>query len=301
MTTPDIRVLYRYSPSQGAKPRPRYFSKELALASFVRAARIADTHVAFLVDGGAPPSVLGLMELVGEVVVESHGSNRSSYRAMVSRVHEEPPVEPLTWFAEDDYLYDPEALVALAHAAYEIPEATWFALSGPTPIQGLEMRRAQGPVMVPPLERNGGIVRVGDRDWHRIDSTTSTFGGRTEQVVRDAHLLRSVPFTGAAWDRTTCLTVQGITPYPWPHVLDDLVVPSTPARHRTARVAWRLGSRVAVNLRAVRRPQRRGVLVAPVAPLVGHMDLPYEDRSSHWDALATWISRWARAQGLPVT
>ena len=119
-------------------------------------------------------------------------------------------------------------------------------------------------------------------------------------VLRDERLLRLVPWTGAAWDRTTCLALQGVTPYPWRHVLQDLVVPSTPRKHLVARVTWRGMSRVAVNLRSVRRPSRRGLLVAPVTPLVGHMNLPYEERPEHWGEIAGEVRAWASAQGLPL-
>lgn len=297
-----VHVLYRYAASANLKARPGYFSKELALASFVRALRSCEgrARATFVVDGALDDGVGAVMAGAGTIVRGSFGSNRASYRATVSMVEDLSAGDDLTWFAEDDYLYEPRSLELLLAAADAIPEATWFAMSGPTPPVMLEMRSAQGPVHVPPLHRPGGTVDVEGASWRRIDSTTSTFGGRTERVAADARLLRAIPYTGAAWDRTTCLTVQGITPYPWGHVLDDLVVPSTPREHRAARVAWRLASRVAVNLRAMRLPAHRGVLVAPVTPLVGHMNLPYEERPEHWDDVAARTAAWAGDEGLPL-
>jgi hypothetical protein len=239
-----VRVVYRYAAGGNFKARPPYFSKELALASFVRACRAAEgrAHVTFLVDGDLPPHVGGTMDAAGEVVRGAFGSNRESYRHAMTLARSMPVREPLLWFAEDDYLYEPGSLVSLLAAADAVPEASWFALSGPTPPVMLEMRRAQGPVRVPPLARPGGVADVEGRAWHRIDSTTSTFGGRTSVVARDERLMRAVPFTGAAWDRTTCLTVQGHHPLPVaPRAQETSWCPRR--RGHTVPPAWPTGSR----------------------------------------------------------
>lgn len=294
-----VRVFYRFSSAGNLKSRPPYFSKGLALASFIRALQAAEGRATatFVVDGDVSEAFLKAMSEVGSVVRGSYGSNRSSYRATVTMAATSSSGEPLTWFAEDDYLYEENSLAELLAAAAEIPEATWFALSGPTPPSMLEMRKAQGPVVVPGLDRTGGTATVNGQIWRRIDSTTSTFGGRTQRVVRDARLLRAIPWTGAAWDRTTCLCVQGVTPYPWRHVLSDLVVPSTPEGKRALRVGYRVATRIAVNVRSIRRPANRGILVAPAVALVGHMNLPYEERPEHWESVARQVVEWARQAG----
>ena len=298
----NVHVLYRYATSTNLKARPPYFSKELALTSFVRALEATDgrARVTFLTDGNLPDQVAALMNRAGRVVSGSYGSNRASYRATLSMAAELVGDSSLTWMAEDDYLYEPDSLSRLLDAADAIPEATWFAMSGPTPPVMLEMRKAQGPVHLDPLPRSGGVVDVAGSPWRRIESTTSSFGGRTDRVLADVGLLRVVPYTGAAWDRTTCLTVQGVTPYPWAHVFSDLVVPSTPREHKIARVAWRVTSRVAINLRSIRLPRNRGVLIAPVTPLIGHMNLPYEERPEHWDSFAAETAAWASAEGIEL-
>ncbi len=297
-----VHAVYRYAATENLKARPPYFAKGLALASFVRALERAGGEVSasFFVDGPLDEGTAEVMSAHGTVLAGRYGSNRASYRAALTLPRTLGLAADVVWFAEDDYLYEPGSLTELARAAAEIPEASWFALSGPTPPVMLEMRIAQGPVRIEPLARPGGTADVGGTPWRRIDSTTSTFGGRTAAIVRDERLLRAVPYTGAAWDRTTCLAVQGITPYPWPHVLRDLVVPSTPREHRVARVSWRLATRVAINVRSMRRPGQRGALVAPVTPLVGHMNLPYEERPAHWDAVAADTAAWAARAGIAV-
>ena len=223
------------------------------------------------------------MESVGEIVVGSWNSNRSSYLAQLQ--HTKATQARLLWFAEDDYLYSRESLSALAQAVDSHPDVDWFALSGPTPLQRLELRRAQSAVPLP-SPRKWSTDEHDGHSWRRIDSTTSTFGGRPRAVRRAAWLLWLCPWSGAAWDRTTCLAIQGATPYPWRYVLHDLLPPSTPSRWASARVLWRIVSRLAVNAAALTQRVRPPVLVAPPEPLIGHMDLPYEERPEVWDSRA---------------
>jgi hypothetical protein len=283
-------VLYRYTESLGSKPRPEYFSKMLALRSFVRAMAPVQDHVAvtFLVDGTVSDEVAALMAATGEVRRGHWCSNRASYAEQL-RVARGLSAQ-LVWFAEDDYLYTHDSLASLVGAVRELPDVPWFALSGPTPLHRLELRRAQSAVPLPRPRHRDSEPSWRDpagRPWRRIDSTTSTFGGRPGTIRRAYWLLRLCPWTGAAWDRTTCLAIQGATPYPWRHVLRDLLPASTPRRHRVLRVCWRVLTRVAVNLAALTQRHRRHVLIAPPAPLVGHMDLPYESDPERWDALAS--------------
>ncbi len=302
MSRPRLHVIYRFSAAPNGKRRPSYFSQDLALTSFARAIEQvrADVRVTFLVDGHLPRTSADLMRTLGEVVVGAWGSNRASYRAQVKLMASSVTAD-LVWFAEDDYLYQPHAFGSLIAAADATPEAAWFALSGPTPPRLLEARVAQGPVPYAPLSRPGGVLDVGGIGWRRIDSTTSSFGARTATARSQRLLLRLCPWSGAAWDRTTCLAVQGLTPYPWRYLLSDLLVPSTPPRHRSARIAWRLASRVVVNVVAMALRRRGRALIAPQAALIGHMDLPLEDDPATWAALANDTLAWsAHRYGRPV-
>ncbi len=245
-----VHVVYRFTESVGPKPRPDYFSKRLALESFLQALAPARNEIAvtFLVDGPVTSGVRDMMHAAGEVREGAWGSNRASYAEqlrVMSRVSAE-----LVWFAEDDYLYAPESLSVLATAVKEFPSVSWFALSGPTPLHRLELTKAQSIVPLPRSRRWTVGTTLSDasgRHWRRIDSTTSTFGGRPAAMRQALWVLRLCPWSGAAWDRTTCLAVQGATPYPWRHLLTDLRPDSTPRRHQALRVSWRLVSRVAVN------------------------------------------------------
>jgi hypothetical protein len=201
----------------------------------------------------------------------------------------------LVWFAEDDYLYAGDALVALASAVRAKPDVDWFALSGPTPLHRLELRHAQSAVTLPRSHRWASAARVGQRGWRRIDSTTSTFGGRPSAVRSAFWLLRLCPWSGAAWDRTTCLVLQGATPYPWRYLLSDLLPASTPPRHKALRVGWRVATRIAVNAAAATQRRRQAVLISPAVPLVAHLELPLEERSDVWLARAADLAQRVRS------
>ena len=287
----ELAVVYRYSAGGNRKLRPAWFSKELALSSFLASVRACRTEVdvVFLVDGGASREVLDAMHRAGRVFVGTFGSARRSYLAQLRTVHDGVVDADLVWFAEDDYLYDTEALDVLVRAARTLPGADYFALSGPTIVSRLECRHAQGEVTVPaPREP---LAAVSGREWRRIPSTTSTFGARRDALAQDYGLLRLAPWSGAAWDRSTCLAVQGVRPYPWRSIHRDLVVASSPERHRGARSAWKLGMRVAVNLASLRPRGRRRVLAAPSVALVAHVELPFEERPVHWDAVGRAAAR----------
>ena len=294
---PVIHAIYRYTDAENGKARPPYFSKELALTSFVQAVNAAadDVAVTFLVDGAVAPGMVDLMQSVGVLRNGTWSSNRASYAEQL-RLARSADAD-LVWFAEDDYLYADDALVALASAVRAKPDVDWFALSGPTPLHRLELRHAQSAVTLPRSRRwpSADPARVGQRGWRRIDSTTSTFGGRPSAVRSAFWLLRMCPWSGAAWDRTTCLALQGATPYPWRYLLSDLLPASTPARHKTLRVAWRIATRLAVNVAAMTQRRQQAVLVSPAVPLVAHLELPLEERADVWLARAAALAQHVRS------
>lgn len=136
-------------------------------------------------DGAVPSDVETVMRAAGEVRCGHWSSNRASYAEQL-RVARGLSAQ-LVWFAEDNYLYARDSLTTLVSAVRELPCVSWFALSGPTPLHRLELRRAQSSVPLPQSRQwNSGTSwhDRGGRPWRRIDSTTSTFGGRPEAIRR---------------------------------------------------------------------------------------------------------------------
>lgn len=293
-----LRIVYRSSGGDNPKQRPDYYSKLLALQSMVRAAG-ALAHrcdVVFLNDGPIPDDRMAVMAAHGQIVPIDAGSNRRSYRAAV-RLAARLPGSPadLVWFAEDDYLYRPEAFLSLVAAAERLTGADYFALYGIRALDPTGGGRSPRFRAVAGAGDDPDAVAVAGARWFRAVSTTSTFGVRVRALREDRHLLRACPFTGGAWDHTTCLVVQGLRPFTAAELRPDLL-PGRPLAG-WPRAWWRGISRGAVDLRAMRRAARRRVFVASDPELVSHMDCTAEvgiaTRTADWSDVAADAAAWA--------
>ncbi len=263
-----LRIAYRSSAAGNGKPRPDYFSKTLALCSLLRAVEQLPERpvLTFLNDGEIPAGDVALMRGHGTVRAVAGGSNRRSFRAAVAaEAAVAGDTDDVVWFAEDDYLYSPEAFTTLLAAAAALPDADYFAMYGSAAITPSTGRT---PV------RRAGLGADGDPDarpagsasWYRGYATTSTFGVRSRVLRADARLLRSYPFTGGAWDTATCLAYQGYRPFGRGKLLPADGAPLPRALVRAA-------VRTVADLRALRRPANRRVLVAADPELIWHMEV----------------------------
>ncbi|WP_432563179.1 hypothetical protein [Kineococcus sp. SYSU DK003] len=255
-----LHVVYRSHGGENSKGRPPWYSKRVGLQSFCRAVDLvrtqrpaADTEVVFLNDGPVPADRLELMRAWGDPVTIEGGSNRRSYLTALGLPRRRGwAPEDLLLLAEDDYLWRPEALVALVDAAGEPRHAAaaYFAPYGQdVPDTGLPVR------------------------WERLESTTSTFAVRVGAVLQDERLLRLCALSGGDFDYASCLTLQGRRRF----ALRELVehhdpAPGTPAWRNVLRRGYLLGMRAAVDVRSLRRPSRRRVLLGAQPALATHME-----------------------------
>ncbi|MGH3565070.1 MAG: hypothetical protein ACRDRH_03365 [Pseudonocardia sp.] len=276
---PHLRVVYRSHGGENGKGRPEYYSKRLALASFLRATEglTPAPELIFLNDGPIPADRLELMQASGEVVPLYAGSNRRSYRAAIAlATRRDGGDNDLTWFAEDDYLYTSDALRHLAAAAVARPDADYFTMLGSESADTRSPRNRPTPRPEPGAEGDPHATTIAGVAWFRALSTTSTFGVRQRVLREDANLLRTCPFAGADWDYATCLVYQGLLPFTAAEVLADLFpvegMPSARLRSMARGMA-----RTGIALRAFRRPTRRRVLIGPDPELISHMELPEPD------------------------
>ena len=301
-----LRIVCRSYGGENTKPRPGHYDKRVALLSLVRAARGVDPapELVFVNDGPVPPERRAIMDLAGEVVTLRAGSNRRSYRSVVAREASRAAAggdQPLlVWFAEDDYLYRPEAFVELVRAARALPDVGYFALAGSEGVDQDAPRRAARPRARPGAEGDPRARALGRVSWFRALACASTFGVRPQTLREDARLLRLCPYTGGAWDTATCLTYQGRAPFGARDVLADL-------RVGTPRTVLRGLARAAVTARSHRRPSRRRVLMSSDPELAAHLEVPEEHprtppsratARTDWPALAAEVLRWARTEGL---
>jgi hypothetical protein len=273
-----LLVVMRSHGSENHKNRPEFYDKTVCLASLLRAADTVDPSptLLFVNDGPVPARRERLMLGAGEVLQGEFGANRPSYRTSLAMAAERVGDDDLVWFAEDDYLYDPDAFVELLDAAARLPRADYFSLY----LGELADREASAP------QRTA---------WGPAVSTTSSFGVRGRQLREDVALLRLMPYTGGAFDHTTSLTVQGRYPFTRRELVADLLPVGAPASE-LPRALVRGAVRTALGLRAWRRPSRRRSFVQPPQDLVAHLEVGGFDPAAGWDAVAQHSRDWAAAR-----
>ena len=313
-STRRLRILHRSYAGDGAKPRPPYFSKLLALTSLLRAADALPVRpeLVFLNDGPMPVERLRVMEAHGEVrAVRRGGSDARSYREMLSDEAGRPgDGDDLVWLAEDDYLYTGDAFVRLLAAAERLPRADYLMLYGSVALDvarsaGREhVRLSQGGSDSPAAE----VVDVDGTAWFRIASTTSTFGLRRRALREDVRLLRFGALTGGAWDDASCLMVQGFRPFAPGEVRRDLLpFGSLPPAQWPKALARGLVRSAAVAV-SHRPESRRRVLVGSDPELARHMEAgevaPHRTSSRtakvDWAAVAEESAAWGRDHGIAI-
>ena len=215
------------------------------------------------------------------------GRASSSFRgalAVAAGLAATEPADTLFWFAEDDYLYRPEAMGDLLAAAAAVPAADYLTLYAPDDAAWHAAHPSQPDRQPPSLP--GGPVQVSGTGWDRIGKTTSTFGVRSAALLADRRLLDLGSRVGAPFDTATWHALQGFRPFPWRHVLADLD-PAPGARGMVKVLAKPLMRTVLNGVTAVARPSR--TLIAPVQDLAVHMELGQVSAEVDWAAVAAAV------------
>ena len=279
-----VSAYYRVTPTGNGKPRPEWFSRPRALRSFLQACAGAGVpvDVVFVADGGVPDALARLVADSGPVLPVRGGSAARSFRRLldVASAREAAARErgdALVWFAEDDYLYRPEALGEVVTAARALPRADLFGVYTPDNADW-HRRHASQPGRRPAPEE----FDVGGRAWRRAWDSTSTFGLRAAALREEAWLLRLCSRAGGPWDHACVTAVQGVRPYPLAALHRDLFLRLS--RASAGRVVSRPLLRAAVDLAAtLRRPR---TWVAPVVDLATHAEPGYLAPGTDWARVA---------------
>ncbi|WP_432519582.1 hypothetical protein [Kineococcus sp. SYSU DK006] len=295
-----LHVVYRSHGGENAKGRPAWYSKPLALASFLRAVESAGepVDVLFLNDGPLPHPLLTAMRASGRVRAITGGTNRASYLAGLRlAVRSGFDDDDVVLLAEDDYLWRPDALRSLLATAAQRRAEYWAPygtgthddVDGRTRAERLP-RTGRGETQVP-----ADVVR-----WVPHASTTSTFAVRVGALRQDHRLLVLCCLSGGDFDHTSFLAVRGVPRFG----LRDLLVhhPGTSASPlvRAARAAYLTATRSAVDLASLRRPAHRRRLAAADPALCTHMEDGWlapapAGAPDYWEELAASTRRWAAA------
>ncbi len=309
-----LRILHRSYAGDGVKPRPPYYSKLLALVSLLRAADAlpGGAELVFLNDGPMPEDRLRVMEAHGEVrTVRRGGSDSASYREMLAdEAARDGADDDLIWFAEDDYLYLPDAFVRLTEGAAALRHADYLMLYGG---KSLDVAASTGRRMA--WFPDGGsdhpdaqVTEVGGTRWYRIASTTSTFGIRRRALREDLRLLTVGALTGGSWDSVSCRMVQGFTPYLPGELRRDLL----PFGHRPPaeypKAVARGLVRAAVLPLSFRPRDKRRTFFGTDPEHAFHMEVterpphPVSTRTAKvdWASVAEESAAWGRDHGIAI-
>jgi hypothetical protein len=298
-----LRLVYRSYGGENAKGRPYFYSKALALTSFVRAAaKVPTAEVIFLNDGPIPQDRLDIMQRHGSVhqIADQPVGMRNSYRYGLRL----PKL--LGWdesdvvsYVEDDYLFTADAFTALDEAMRQLPEASYFTLHGVRPADA-EDRAGRRFLHTPQNWQAQPDHVVDGRVWANVASTTSTFCARVGVLHQDREIFWQcmVPFRRRFLDHETCLLYQGYMPYRGKDVLTGLYKEFEPSARGIARTLVLAPFRVALNARALL--QRTPHYLYGVFPnLTTHLELGVHGDQQDWPAVAAGVAQWAEDQQLP--
>lgn len=289
---PRLHIWARSHGAENRKNRPDYYDKTTCLASLIVAAEAVTppADLVFVNDGPLPADRERLMATAGNVLQGEYGSNRRSYRSTVAmaaaRAYDD---DDLVWFAEDDYLYRPDAFVRLTEAAQRLTQAQYFSMYVGELAERQPAARGAADLSGDPTSAAPGEGVV---DWVPAVSTTSSFAVRVRQLREDAGLLRLMPYTGGAFDHSTFLALQSVYPFTRGELLEDLS-PFGKAPVRWPREMTRGAVRVTLGMRALRRPSRRRALYGPTRDLITHLEVGAFDPSEGWARLAQESLGWA--------
>jgi hypothetical protein len=266
-----LHVVYRSHGGENAKGRPSWYSKDLALASFLAAATEVDRlDVVFLNDGPIPAPRLTTMRGRGRVHAITGGSNRASYLAALKlAVRSDWADDDLVLFAEDDYLWRPDALSSLAEAGAR-GRAEYFAPYGVGTHDDIEGRVPQW--RRPRTSRGEESVPEEVVRWVPHESTTSTFAVRVGALREDHRLLVLCCLSGGDFDHTSLLAVQGIPRFTLRDLVSHHPGTSTNPAVKLARALYLTAFRGAVDVASLRRPARRRRLAAADPAVCTHME-----------------------------
>jgi hypothetical protein len=280
-----LHVIYRSTDLENAKPRPAFFSKLLALQSFLRAREACplEGELVFVNNGPIAAERLAVMHAAGRIDPQRGLELHESYwHALEVALGSGWAPGDLVYFAEDDYLYREDALGSLAAAARALPEAGYlapYATVGVVMPNGEELHEG---LRRPRHARSAPAWRIGPHEWRAATSHPSSFAVRLGVLEEDLPLHRLAPRCGGAWDHALCLAYQGRLPYGPPELVSPLRTPGFAPAHRPKVVARRL-----TLLAAAARRRRSGrLLVAPRPALATHLETAVMAAGTDWEELA---------------
>jgi hypothetical protein len=289
-----LHVIYRSYGGENDKGRPPYHDKTRNLASLLRAAAAAPgVDVTFIDNGPIPPERVALMEASGGRIVDIDvPTMRQSYRfALRYAMDAGWDAEDVVYLLEDDYLHLPGALAALEAASHAMPEVSYFLTYGGTE----DYPTYRGAVPPYPVHWRPGISTVVDgQRWRPSLSATSTYAVRVGALREDwSIILQShLPYRHHYLDHETGLVWQGYRPYRWGDIAREAVGGADGDLTTRLRAVAQAPFKVAFNLRAHRRADRRRLLYVAEPNLATHLESALLAPGPDWAAVAADVDAW---------
>ncbi len=295
-----LKLVLRSYGGDNDKGRPSFYSKDLVVASFVRAAAAVEAEVFFVNDGPIPSARLGVMERSGMVLQIPGGpvGMRDSYRYgldMPSRLGWMD--DDIVAFVEDDYLLTADAFSVILDGAGAMPDVSYFALTGSRPDDFSDPAQRQLHQVPRGWTPSLPNRQVGDYTWIHILSVASTFAARVGALTADRDIFEQCmkPFRSRYLDHETCLLYQAIVPY---HGVELVIGPPgdfVPGWRGVARTLLLSPYRIRLNRRA-RRQRESHPLYAVQPRVAAHLEDGMMSTTRDWEQVAREVSIWAAEQ-----
>lgn len=217
-----LHVIYRLAPGDGKKAyRPPYFSKENCLKSFqVAYAQLDDSFkgdLVYLLDGELPDHFASMFKKNDCEIVQLGGKGNSASLSYAHKLALENSWSEtdVIYFAEDDYLYVPEAFKELVSAfgAFESDYITLY--DHPDRYTRVD----DDPI------RNRLDGYNENRFWRSVESTCQTFGVRKSVLKKDKWIHKLARVGNYPKGREMFRAIQGIGKYSLKYPKRSLIGP----------------------------------------------------------------------------
>lgn len=283
----QIKVYYRTHHGQNTKARPEWFDRRIALESLRQALARSGvpSTLTFVIDGAMPADLESQSGPQDEHCYIKGGSAAKSLRACLTVAATQArtlPGDTIFWFAEDDYLYRPDAFRSLVGAVRAVPQADYFTLYAPVE-ESIRDAPASQPYIAPdPLP--DGPIRIEQSEWHRVAQTTSTFGVRSDALRADTRLIKLGSTVGGAFDAATWVALQHEAPFPWRSIHRELS--GFWGWRGMAKIVARPIARATLNIAAKQPSRAARTLIAPTEHLAVHAEQSFVPAGGGWAELA---------------
>ncbi len=212
--------LYRLYPKENSKNRPAFYSKELALKSFLAAYDKVVFNKRLIIALDASYLPVSYQAILSNTVydIQFFGGigNLKSYQRTIDLL-ESNMESDFFYISEDDYLYKHDALNEFSQAICNFTHVDYITLYDHPD------RYTRSDNQTP----FGGdkILVSANYHWRTVESTCMTFGGRLDSLKKDINTHKMPYETNYPHDRKLWHKLQGLGKYRWRFPKHRLIAP----------------------------------------------------------------------------